>query len=209
MTVCKHKGNRMIESSRSPAVAEIAKREFDLLVPIKNSEMEVKQATVNDAEKACKFSENKIPNSIADVSLIQKVIIHNSDNIFIFNKKNHIVGVFAMLMLRPLGLERLLLDEFDGKNPDFKCLAKTGECPAAIYIWSYIAPGSAANGVREISKFLQQPKYLNINFFARPVTELGIRITENLGYEPINNTTNGLYRYVRLVNRDPDLQHLA
>ena len=188
---------------------KIAKREFDLLLPLKRSRVVVKRATVDDVMVCLDFVNVNIPNSTEDVSLIRNIISHNADNIFIFWKNDSIVGVYAMLMLTPLGLERLLLAEFNGVDPDLKCLAKTGETPAGIYNWGVAAPGLAADGIRHVSQFLQQPRYQNINLFSRPNTETGVRINLNLGFKPIGNVSDSLYRYVRLVNREPKLQQAA
>lgn len=198
-----------MESTGLDTTVQIAKREFDLLHPLKNNRTKVRQATEYDVRKACEFSKNKIPNSTTDNSLVKKVIAHNADNIFVFTQNDVIVGIFAMLMLTPLGLERLLLGEFNSRNPDLNCLTKTGEIPAAIYVWSCIAPGLAAGGIRHVSQFLNQPKYHNINIFTCPVTKAGMKIASNLGYQPLPNNNEGLYRYVRLANRDPYLQRAA
>lgn len=198
-----------MKSSGSYASTQVAKHEFDLLHPPKKSRIEVRQATVNDVKLAYEFSKDKIPNSTTDISLVKKIISHNSNNIFLFLHNDSLVGLYAMLMLSPVGLERLLLGELDSKKPDLICLSKTEEVPAAIYVWSYIAPGLAADGIRHVCQFLLQPKYRNINFFARPVTEAGMKITLNLGYQPVLNGNGGLYRYVRLANRELNLQHAA
>jgi hypothetical protein len=201
---------RMVMNKRNSQIKiKTAKHDFDLLRPSKSINPVVRKATAADVLEACAFCAGKIPGSSPDASLINNIIMHNTDNIFVFLKNNAIIGIYAMLMLNPLGLERLLLGEFNTKNPDFICLTKTKETPAAIYVWSYIAPGKAANGIRNVSQFLQQKKYRNINFFARPVTTAGFQITQNLGYEPLENTSNGLFRYVRLINREPNMQRVA
>ncbi len=198
-----------MKKNESLMAIKTAKHEFDLLSPLKNGELEVSQAVSNDAKQLSQFCKNAIPNSVSCPLLIKRVISHNAENVFVFKNNDQIAGVYAMLMLRALGLEQLLLGKFNGKNPNFMYLAKNGEIPAAIYVWSYVAPGAAANGIRYVSQLLQQPKYRNVNFFARPVTKAGIRITKNLGYEPLESIADGLYRYVRLVNREPKLQHAA
>lgn len=200
---------RMMGKIKSQVKIKIAKHDFDFLQPSNSIDTVVRKATEEDVFVACAFCNGKIPGITSDNYLINNIIRHNTDNIFIFLKNNVIVGVYAMLMLNPLGLERLLLGEFNTKNPEFLCLTKTKEIPAAIYVWSYIAPGKAANGIRNVSQFLQQKKYRNINFFARPVTPAGIQISKNLGYEPLENSSNGLFRYVRLINREPNMQRAA
>ena len=198
-----------MKNNKSCKVTEFAKHEFDLLLPMEREFVEVNRALVHEARIVQELSDVSIPGEAASISRVEDVICSNADNIFVFRKNDEIVGLYAMLMLRSVGLERLLLGEFDGVNPDLISLSRTGETPAAIYVWSYVAPGLAADGVRYVSQFLQQPKYRNINFFARPVTKEGVRITLNFGYEPIETVGGGLYRYVRLVNREPKLQRAA
>ena len=198
-----------MKNNNSYQITEFAKHEFDLLLPAKRNTLEVNAASADDIRIVKELSDVNIQGSCASIEIVRKVVSRNTDNVFVFRKNNEIVGLYAMLMLRPIGLERLLLGEFDGVNPDLMCLSRTGETPAAIYVWSYVAPGLAADGVRYVSQFLQQPKYQDVNFFARPVTKEGVRITLNFGYEPIETAGGGLYRYVRLVNREPKLQRAA
>jgi|GEM_PF-2973169 len=198
-----------METSNSFESEEIAKHEFDLLKPCKNTKINFNRVSDCNLEEVINVSKANIPNSISDVLLIKKIIQHNNDNVFCFTRNQRVVGFCAMLMLSPLGLERLLLDEFDGKNPDFKCLSKTEENTAAIYMWGLVASGFAIEGVRHMSQFLQQSKYKTINFFSRPNTDAGVRININLGFKPVENAEGDLYRYVRIVNRDPNLQRAA
>ena len=198
-----------MKEDKSYNTTETVKHEFDLLLPLKMCGLEVVRARDEDLTEVCRLSNSNIPNVSVDTWLVGRVVSHNADNVFVFKKNDVIVGVYAMLLLNPLGLERLLLGEFDGTNPDLMCLAKTGESPAAKYLWGIVGPGVAIDGIRHISEFLQQPKYYNINLFARPVTDAGVRLMSNLGYEPIETAGGGLYRYVRLVNREPKLQHAA
>ncbi len=111
------------------------------------------------------------------------------------------VGVWAMLMLNHIGLERILLGEFNGLNPSLKCLSPRLSTPMGIYIWAVVAPGIAAEGIKHASAFLQSPIYRNTNIFSRPNTEAGVRINKGLGFQPIDCGTKGLYRYTRVANR--------
>ena len=199
----------MIENDKSYRTTEFAKYDFDLLLPLNRCDLKVRRATEEDLADVCQLGNNNIPNSSLDSYLVWDIICRNADSIFVFEKNGIIIGGYAMLMLTPIGLERLLLGEFDGANPDFMCLAKTGESPAAQYLWGIVGPGVAIDGIRHISQFLQQPKYQNINLFVRPVTDAGVRLMSSLGYEPIETAGGGLYRYIRLVNRDPKLQRAA
>ena len=185
------------------------KREFDALKVSVHSRIRVKRAKFDDLPYACQLGNDEIPGGVAAVPLIQKICSHNSDSAYIFWRKDRIVGFYAMLMLNPIGLERLLLGEFDGASPQTICLARTKEKPAAIYKWAVLGPGLAAEGIKHISQILRQPQYQNVNFFSRPNTETGVRINLNLGFRPINCGTSGLYRYTRIVNSASNMQRAA
>lgn len=181
--------------------SKTAKREFDLLEPSSNSRIKIRRAKEDELVKACQFGNAEIPGGVSSVDVVKSVMEFNSDNIFSFLRHGDLVGFYAMLMLSPIGLERLLLNEFNGSHPDPICLVPTDETPAAIYKWAVFAPGLATEGIKHISKFLRQLKYKNVNFISWPNTEAGVRINKNLGFKPIHCAKRGLYRYERIPNR--------
>ena len=185
------------------------KREFDSLEPSKNSKIHVRNAEPANLAEACRIGNDEIPGGVASIPLVRDVITHNPDNAYMFYRNDRIVGFYAMLMLTPIGLEQLLLGEFNGSCPDPICLSTSNEPPAAIYKWAVVAPGLAAEGIKHVSHILRQPKYQKLNFFSRPNTETGVRINLNLGFKPIQCGTAGLYRYIRIVNRVSKMQQAA
>lgn len=104
-------------------------------------------------------------------------------------------------MLRPKGLEALLLGELDMSNPDTVLLATTTEAPAAIYTWMVVAPGLAAEGIKLVADILGKPLYAGANLYARPTSRLGQDLSWNLGFKPVDGRADGLWRYIRLANR--------
>ena len=185
------------------------KSEYDLLSPPTNGRIKVRRAKSNDLKTACRFGNDDIPGRISAIPVVAAVVEHNPDNAFVFLHDDSIVGFYAMLMLHPRGLERLLQGEFDCANPDLDCLTQTGEVPAAIYKWAMVASGLAAEGILHMSKLLRSPTFKNANFYSRPNTSAGVRINVNRGFKPVNCKTPGLYRYVRLANRVSEYVHAA
>ncbi|MGH1352270.1 MAG: hypothetical protein ACRBBN_15885 [Methyloligellaceae bacterium] len=186
-----------------------AKHEFDLLnAPVKRR-IELRRCTLQDISKVCEFTESELPGEVARAEVVRSALGVNKNNILTFWNNNRMVGVWAMLMLNHLGLERILLGEFDSLNPSTKCLSPRLETPMGIYVWAVIAPGIAAEGIRHVSAFLRAPIYRNTNLFTRPNTKAGVRINQGVGFAPVKCGTEGLYRYTRIANRYNPLKAAA
>jgi hypothetical protein len=177
------------------------RHEFDLLEIPARPLVALRRATVNDIDLTAQMVKLQLPGAIAPHRVIERVICHNRDNVLMVTRQGRIVGLCAMLMLAPPGLEALLLGEFDPLNPDPTALAATGDRPAAIYHWAFIAPRGALEAIRHVSEFLRVPPFCTCNYFARPVTAPGTRLAAALGFRPIVAGTPGLFRYVRIANR--------
>lgn len=180
---------------------QLSKHEFDLLASSKNRFVSVKIAENMDALRLYQFIEDYLCFSGTKLQFIEDLILRNQGSFFLFERHGELVGFYALQMLNSLGLEALLQGEFDGSHP-LKCYLVSNDQPiSGLYVWAYIAPGVAANGVRYVSYVLQQEKFQGVNFYARPVTEEGVRVSLNLGFEPLEASDHGLYCYTRLVNR--------
>jgi hypothetical protein len=186
-----------------------SRHEFDRLEVPNRPRIRLHRATVDDIGVTRQLAAQELPGAVASEEAIARTIGHNRNNVLLFYKNSDVVGVCAMLMLTPTGLEALLLGEFDGLNPNPKGLAATGDSPAAIYSWAVVAPGLASEGICHVSQFLRQPPFRAANFYSRPNTEVGIRLNLGVGFHPIQAGTPGLFRYVRLINRAPPLSLAA
>ena len=189
--------------------AENVRRDFDLLQPRKSSRIKVQPATLSDLAAVCKLVAQQLPGDVAPYSVVKDVISYNRNNLLLFSRGGSVVGAYAMLMLTPIGLERLLIGEFAPLDPDPICLASRMMTPAAIYNWAVVAPGLAIEGIHHVSLFLRQPMYRHANLFSRPNTPEGIRLNVGLGSAPLKVAAPGLYRYVRLANRADRLGQAA
>ncbi len=186
-----------------------AKHEFDLLKAPAKRRIELRRCTLEDISKVCEFTQNELPGEVARADVIRSALGINKNNILTFWNNNQMVGVWAMLMLNHLGLERILLGEFNSLNPSTKCLSPRLETPMGIYVWAVIAPGIAAEGIKHVSMFLQSPIYKNTNLFTRPNTVAGVRINKGVGFVPVKCGTEGLYRYTRIANRNAQFKTAA
>lgn len=175
--------------------------EFDLLTTPKRQKITIRRANHLDLSPVGAFARSTLPEGLAANESVGRVIAHNRNSIMLFERAGEVAGFWAMLMLTPQGLERLLLGELDTLEPDLSSLTRTLEPPAAIYSWAVVAPGLAAEGVFHVSRFLRRPMYRHANMYARPNTEEGVRFNLRLGSRPVPAAETGLYRYVRLANR--------
>ena len=87
-------------------------------------------------------------------------------------------------MLSQEGLRRLAAGTFDATRPDLTLLAPQHEKPAGIYVWALHARGSLAAGVALVFEKISTPLYLDVDLYARAVTEEGQRFLETLGFRP-------------------------
>jgi hypothetical protein len=177
------------------------RHEFDRLEVPTRPRIRLQRATVDDIAATRQMAAQELPGAVASGQVIARTIAQNRNSVLLFHKNSDVVGIWAMLMLTTIGLEALLLGEFDGLNPNPKAIAATADSPAAIYHWAVVAPGLASEGIRHVSQFLRQPPFRAANFYSRPNTEVGIRLNLALGFQAIRAGTPGLFRYVRLINR--------
>ncbi len=190
-----------MKSNGSLCEYQVSKHEFDLLASSKNRFISVKIAKITDAAQLYQFIDDYLCFSGNNLQLIEDLILRNQGSVFLFERHGELVGFYALQMLNEPGLEALLHGEFDGAHPLECYLAGDDQPISGLYVWSYIAPGLAANGVRYVSYVLQQERFQGVNFYARPVTEEGVKVTLNFGFEPLEASDDGLYCYTRLVNR--------
>ena len=133
-----------------------SRHEFDSLSIPARPRITLNRATVDDVEATAHLLQTHLLHSTAPNHAIARVICSNRDSVLVFTRNERIVGFCAMLMLSPLGLEALLLGDFDPLDPKTNWLAVTGEQPTAIYGWAIVAPKGASEGILHVSEFLRK-----------------------------------------------------
>jgi hypothetical protein len=198
-----------VSNTHSVLKRQCGRHDFDLMKTPKSSRITIQRVTQHNIEEAWELANQEIPGDIASISTIKDIVIHNPDSAMLICRDKEIIGIWAMLMLSPFGLEELLVGKFVGTKPDFRWLAPEGVAPAAIYFWVAVAPGLAVGGVMQVSQVLRNPLFRHANCFSRPNTPAGERFNIAMGFEPVTCGTPGLYRYVRLANRDDEFKQAA
>lgn len=178
-----------------------AKAEFDLLAPPRHSRFAARPGTESDLAAVYSLIARHVPPPYAPAETLGRALAHNRDVLLVFCRGDVLLGFHAALYLNALGLERLLLGEFDALDPDPAALAPSDQGTAAIYHWLTICPGLAVEGLLHLSQQLRRPALARANLFSRPVTPDGERRLLGFGYRRIDCGTPNLHRYVRLPNR--------
>jgi hypothetical protein len=179
---------------------DVSRDEFDNLQLTGRPRLGIRRATPDDLHDVGNFARSLIADRLAPPDVVRRVIEHNPNNLLLVCRQHKVVGLWAMLMLNPKGLEALLSGEFDAQRPNTAHLTSTAESPSAIYVWIILCPGMAAEGIHHVSRFLAQPQYRHANLYSRPTTEPGVKINISRGFEPLRCSTTGLFKYHRAAN---------
>lgn len=174
---------------------------FDGLAALPVRRVSVAPARREDLEDLLRIAVRQIPALSAAGPAVERVWTSNPESILAFRRADEIVGCYAMLLFNEIGLGRFLSGSFDASDPDVACLSRPGQRVAAIYKWAVVAPGLAAEGIRAVSRRLQEPAYASANFYACATTAPAARLMAHLGFEPVPNTSPELLRYVRQASR--------
>jgi predicted GNAT family N-acyltransferase len=128
---------------------------------------------------------------LAEAEIVHRVVSHDPDTLWAVARRDRHDsanpspdGFVAFLMLSEEGLRRLAAGTFDASCPDLTLLAPQHEKPAGIYVWALHARGPLAAGVALVFEKISTPLYLDVDLYARAVTEEGRRFLETLGFRP-------------------------
>jgi hypothetical protein len=171
--------------------------EFDRLQPSRN--IKIRQAQPGELATLSQIARDTIPGAhVSDVRL-RSLCRSEPDTVFAFVRGTSLVGGAAFLYLNCHGADALLLDELDVHDPDPHFIAAPGESPEAIYLWAISGAGRSALG--HVALRFAGPRYRGTDIFTRPVTASGIRLFNELGFEPMVSWRPGLWVYRRLANQ--------
>ena len=176
------------------------KREFDELGQLPVRRVAVRAAELDEIPELVRMAATEIPSLAAAQPAVVRVHIKNPDNVWSFRNSGRLIGVYAMLLLNADGREKMLDGALDCSDPPVDCLAEPGEPVAAIYKWAVVARGTAAEGIRAMSRRLQQPPFDTANLYARAIGAAAQRLDFNLGFRPVRPDSD-LLIYVRMKNR--------
>jgi hypothetical protein len=187
-------------ASLAPYRAE-KKREFNGITRLRTGRTAVGRTHANEIAAHLKAARAAIGRVLASEEVVRRVAAHHPDALWSFYRNGRPVGCLAMLMLNDAGLEALLSDAIDLRDPPQDCLSDPTLPPRAIYVWGLIALPLAIDGVSEVILRLNAAGYRMADVYATQATDEGARLMRRLGFEPVPNVPRKLFRYVRLGNR--------
>ena len=126
----------------------------------------------------------------------------NRRTAFTFARNGHLLGGIAFLYLNDAGLDALILDEIDLRQPQPQYLAATDDVPAAIYWWALAAKGRGIGGLGQIARLFGSPQYSHVDFYTQPSSREGARTAIALGFERVPSWQPDLWTYCRTANRE-------
>jgi hypothetical protein len=141
-----------------------------------------------------------IGDGLAPDAVVRRVLAWRPDSFWAFLRDGQVVGGFSMLMLNRAGLDALLADTLNTRDPPRRSLAGSIEDPTAIYLWGS-GHISATDAMLKMLVRLHSPPYDMANLYAVPHTLSGLRFHQRWGFHPVAGHPRHLSEYVRLTNR--------
>jgi hypothetical protein len=135
------------------------------------------------------IAQREIPGVNISEGDLAQFVQGDPESIFAFERSGNLLGGIAFLYLNCRGLDALLVDGIDLKNPSHEFLAHPDEEVSAIYVWALACHGRAVVGLANVAKYLRKPRFINADYFAQPSTT------------PISSCQPDLWRYERPWNR--------
>jgi hypothetical protein len=179
------------------------RHELDALAPTRVVVAE--PATQAQLGELALLARQEIPGVCASEEILAQFWQHDPKSIFSFSRGASLLGGIAFLYLNCRGLDALLLDQIDLKQPDRELLAHPDEDVAGIYVWALAAHGRAAIGLGNVAEFLRSARFCSADYYAQPSTGEGRALLISLGFEPIPSFQPDLWCYRRSRNRLPSM----
>src|SRR5256885_712754 len=108
------------------------RREFDDLCDLPVRRVMVSPALLAEVPSAVRFAAQQIPALAAAEPTVLRVQKRHPESVWTFRCDGDLVGIYAMLMLNPAGLERLVAGTFDFASPPADGLCGPEDVVAAI-----------------------------------------------------------------------------
>lgn len=176
-------------------------KEFDLVTLPLRQRVDARRCQTGDIPLLLRYAEAAMGVPLAPEATTARIACAHPDSLWSFWLGDRLVGGVALLMLNQGGLDGLIDDSVDLRDPPPAVFAAAGERPAAIYVWAILGSAIASEGIAHAIVRLQQFPYELADLYALPATEAGLRFTRGLGFHLVPGHPRALYRYVRMANR--------
>lgn len=151
-------------------------------------------ASPDDIEVARGLAAELIGPYVAAAATFDWVHRKTRASLFVYRQNGDITGTLGIVPLKPQGLDAVLRDTFDARNPARETVCRPGDPFAALYGWGFAASTrKAAAAVVIGSMRLRETVFAPIPCFTRAATPAGERIIRTkMGYQPYRGSRSGL-----------------
>ena len=184
------------QSIKSPYSA--VRHDFDALRPVAG--IETYPTKRSEIPALAALAREMVPGVQLKAAELAAYCRFNRRTAFTFARNGHLLGGIAFLFLNDAGLDALILDEIDLRQPEQRYLAATDDVPAAIYWWALAAKGRGIGGLGQIARLFGSPQYSQVDFYAQPSSREGTRMATALGFERVPSWQPDLWTYCRTAN---------
>jgi len=175
--------------------------EFNGITRFRSGRTVVRRTCPEEIRLLLDTAQGAIGGVLASEAAVRRVAAQHPDALWTFIRNGRAVGCLAMLMLNEAGLEALLAEIIDFRDPAPSWLCNPAVPPAAIYVWGLMASPLAVDGVAEVILRLNASGYHLADIYAFQATEQGAGLMRRLGFGPLPGFSRKLFRYIRLANR--------
>lgn len=186
--------------SQSTTSASISRRhDFDSLTM--SHDIDVHPSTSREIPQLTAMARQMVPGVVLTDAQLYYYCALNPETAFSFVRSGALLGGIAFLYLNVFGLDALLLDDIDLRQPATRLLSAPGETPAAIYWWALAARGRGISGMGALTAHFAAERYQNVDFYTQPSSADGTRIIQALGFTPTQSWQPDLWTYRRSARR--------
>lgn len=176
-----------------------ARHDFDMLP--RCAEIDARPARYSELSTVAEMANRLIPGVQITETDLGRYFVFDPESIFIFSRKQKLLGAVALLYLNDRGHDALILDGIDLTHPDFGLLADRHDEVSAVYVWGITGQGRAMGGLGNMSTHLSGKRFASANIYAQASSADGRKLMIALGFEPMPSRQRDLWRYERPWNR--------
>jgi len=171
------------------------RHQFDRLLP--NSAVIAVPASAREMLDLMAVARRQIPGLNASVVELARYQRHDPETLLALKRHGKLLGGIAFFYLNECGLNALLTDRIDLRDPDRGFLCRPDQNVSAIYMRAFGGYWRVSAALGNIAAYLRQPRFNGADYFAQPATDAGRRLLIALGFRSISGGRSDLWRYQR------------
>lgn len=179
------------------------RHDFDSL-PVAR-DIDVHPSTTDEIPRLAAMAREMVPGVVLSDAQLRYYCNLNPETAFSFVRSGRLLGGIAFLHLNVFGLDALLLDDIDLRQPAAHLLAAPRDTPAAIYWWALAARGRGIAGLGALAARFASARFRAVDFYTQPSSADGTRIIKALGFVPTPSWQPDLWTYRRTAKRHSSL----